>query len=463
MPPPKPTPDVGFRGPIKKDPAARPTITIPPPTAKGKSQGAAFNAFINGHPIMRAYADTIWKWSKVYGTDPVVMAALFWRESFAAATSQGKDPASITSPTGAGVGIGQINPKVHIGEKTPWGATINQSNIINPDFNIRWSTYYFSRQMSKYGNPNAAYNKGYNPGYTGADLTSLLPKGYVGRTGLSPTESASVSVETAAAKKAITDPWIVLTDKGKLKRVFSEQPPKNALKYGNAPLTESSFNTVWKQGYADTFFAYTGKPANAKQIVGILKNAPSVYTLSNTLAKQPGFVKSPTYKSHAPGITELAKSYYGNTWKADPKMIARAIAENWDQATLEAHLRARPEFLKGPVFQGQVAKMDSVYTGIYGNDPGRSTLVKEVALQGWSEDQLAAYLRAQPAYKTSGEYRAKALSFAKELGLITGDVPTLTGTGNVTTPVTGVPNSARIPGKATQVTAPNLKAGVASG
>jgi nucleoid-associated protein YgaU len=45
---------------------------------------------------MRPYADMIWKYAKVYGNDPTVMAALYWRESFAAAKAQGKDPATIT-------------------------------------------------------------------------------------------------------------------------------------------------------------------------------------------------------------------------------------------------------------------------------------------------------------------------------------------------------------------------------
>jgi soluble lytic murein transglycosylase-like protein len=159
--------------------------------------GAMFNAFINAHPNMRDYADKIWTWADKYGIDKVVAASLFWRESFAEAKRRGKDPATIMSPTGKGVGIGQINP-IHVGERTPWGHTITRADLNNAQFNIRWSMYYFSQQVAKYGNYNDAYSKGYNNGYTGAPLTSLLPKGYVPRGGLSPTDQGGLTAETAA-------------------------------------------------------------------------------------------------------------------------------------------------------------------------------------------------------------------------------------------------------------------------
>ena len=194
-------PKVGTR-PQTKTTSAPPSLPpLPAPKSKTTSAGAAFNSFINAHPTMRPYADQIWKWAKTYGNDPTVMAALYWRESFAAAKAQGKDPATIISPAGA-VGIGQIMP-LHVGERTPWGHVVSQSDLTNPKFNIQWSSWYFSQQVSKYGSVDAAYNKGYNPGYTGPPLSTLLPKGYVPKTGLSPSDKGAVAAETARNAKAI--------------------------------------------------------------------------------------------------------------------------------------------------------------------------------------------------------------------------------------------------------------------
>jgi len=252
---------------------------------------------------MRPYADAIWKWAGVYGVDKVAMAALYWRESFAAAKAQGKDPATITSPTGAGVGIGQINP-IHVGEKTPWGHVVSQSDLTNPAFNIRWSSWYMSKQVAKYGDIDTAYAKGYNPGYTGAPLSTLLPKGYVTRSGLSPEDKGTVTAETTAAtdaaKAQVFDKWATIDKQGHIKFVSiadPTKPPKNALMYGGSPLTQSSFNQVWKQTYSDTFAAYTGRAATGTEIKQILADAPSTYALANQLARPPSRIAASTDRS----------------------------------------------------------------------------------------------------------------------------------------------------------------------
>lgn len=413
--------------PVSKKSSGPPAPPPPPPAqSKNLSSGTAFNQFINAHPSMRPYADSIWKWSKTYGTDPVVMAALYWRESFAQAKASNQDPATIESPTKAGVGIGQINP-VHVGEKTPWGATVSQSDLTNPAFNIRWSTWYFSKQESKYGDADTAYSQGYNPGYTGPALSTLLPKNYVPRSGLSPTDKASVSVETTTDKKAITDPWVVQTKSG-FKYVNSTQPPKNTITYGGTPITRSEFNQVWTQTYSDTFEAYTGRKATAKEIVNILGTAPSVYSLSNSLATQSGFDKSPVYKQHAPGLIAVAQTILGTGWEPSGGIIRQAIAQNWDQATFEQHVRQLPAYQQGPEFKTNAAQNQAQFESIYGNvDTNTKQLIDHVTLQGWTPDEFASWLRQQPAYKQSDEYMAKQQSFLSALGLVTGAVPTLTG------------------------------------
>jgi hypothetical protein len=435
---PKPKPDTGFRGvviPQTKTAPAPALPPLPPPKSKTTSAGAAFNSFINAHPTMRPYADMIWKYAKVYGNDPTVMAALYWRESFAAAKAQGKDPATITSPKGA-VGIGQIMP-LHVGEKTPWGHVVSQSDLTNAKFNIQWSSWFFSEQVKKYGSADAAYNQGYNPGYTGPPLTSLLPKGYVPKSGLSPTDKGQVAAETAAATQAAKaqtfDKWAVLTNKGTIQFtniVDPAKPPKNVLKYGGSPLTQSSFTQVWKQTYQDTYFAYTGRQASGKQIAAILAQSPSIYTLSNQLATDPksGFDKSPVWKQHAPGLVQYAKGILGNNWKPSGGIIRQAIAQNWDQATFYAHLKQLPAYQKGPEFQDNVAKFTSIAESIYGKpDDSGKALIHSVAKQGWTQDEFASWLRAQPAYEQTAEHKSKQVAFLTQLGLITGATPTVSG------------------------------------
>ena len=448
---------------------------VPPPPAptpnnKATSTGAAFNAFINAHSIMRPYADLIWKWAGVYGVDKVVAAALFWRESFAAAAAQGADPATIESPTGAGVGIGQINP-IHVGEKAPWGK-LTQADLTNPAKNIRWSMWFFKQKLDKFGNPDAAYNKGYNPGYKGPALTSLLSKGYVPRSGLSPSDEASVDVEKSGEKSALTDPWVTIDKNGKLGFSNTVEPPKNVVTWGapgvGAPLRQSQFASLYNT-YNDIAIAYTGKDAGAATVAKWIKTGWSPTTVATVLSKTPAFTKSPVWKKSAPGIVGVAKSLYGQDWKPDNDLVRRAIVDNWDQATLETNLRSRPEYEKGPVFQDDLAKKINVFQQIYGT-PGDDVkdLIKQKAKAGWTNDQLAQWLRSLPAYKGSAEYRSKELSLLDALGFVTGQQVTLSKGGErfsnteTTAQVGGgdLPYGAQFEQPNSPVTTPGLKAGL---
>jgi hypothetical protein len=199
------------------------------------------------------------------------------------------------------------------------------------------------------------------------------------------------------------------------------------LYYGPTPLTQTGFLTAWKQNYASTFQSYTGRNASGKEIANILKNAPSIYSLANTLAATPSFLTSPTYKSRAPGIIEIAKQAYGENWKVDKTFVAQAISQNWDQATLTANLRNRPEYESGPLFKTTVDQFSNEYQSIYGNpDANAKAYVTAAAKQGWSGDELAYALRAAPEYKQSQEYKTKVLTFAQQLGILTGHQVSLT-------------------------------------
>lgn len=306
-------------------------------------------------------------------------------------------------------------------------------------------------------------------------------------------QSAATLISTS---QVVDDKWVVLDRDGRIKYTpitDTSKPPSNVLRYGPTPLTQSgsvngqSFISIWKQNYQDYFYAYTGRQASGKEIAGILKSGIGIYGLTNGLAQNkpvsqivggapakltPGqssgltatphtastapvnFQNSPIYKQQAAGKIQYAKSILGQGWKPNTALIGEAIAQNWDQSTLYAHLRSLPAYLNGPEFKDGVSKKVTLYQSIYGTPtPDALHTVGQAQLAGWTDDEFASYLRAQPQYTKSPEYVSKLLSFGQQLGLITGMQPTLQPGG--TTPLNPnkstkqtVPDSQRLPAPA---------------
>lgn len=420
---------------------APPVITIGPPPAKtGKGERSVFTTFITQHAALKPYANDIWTWANNYGgITPTQLAAVLWTES--------KGNPGATSGVGA-KGIAQIfdaKASAQNAAGVPFfrgDTTITDADKANPAFAIRYAAWRLSGYAATHGGSidqvwQGGYNPNYKPGVDGPPnpVSRFLPAGYVGTATTTATAAAGKTIDTAAVlagtKAQIYDRWAVLGSDGRVKFVKitdASVPPKNVLHYGPTPLTQTQFLTTWKQNYQDTFFSYTGRQASGKEISSILKNAPSLYTLANTLATTKSFTTSPTYKAHAPGIIAVAKQQYGEDWKVDKSLVAQAISQNWDQATLSENLKQRPEYFQGPAFKTTLAQMDNTFQQIYGTstDPATQQLIDHVARDGWSTDQFAAYLRTQPEYKGSQEFKTKAISFAQQLGLITGNQLTLT-------------------------------------
>ncbi len=409
---------------------APPPPPPPPPKPASKSQGerARFNQFISSHKALQQYAGQIWTWANNYGgVTPTQLAATLWFES-------GGNP-NATSKVGAS-GLAQIydsqaNPTNAAG--VPFfraNRQISQQDKTNPAFAIQYAAWRLSGAVQKYGSIDAAYLKNYNPGYTGSTnpISRLLPKGYVGTPSQTSTQTATKTIATQTVTSAMKDPWVVQTAHG-FKYVNATEPPKGTVTYGGQPVTQSGFTQVWKQTYADTFFAYTGRQAKPQEIVQILKNAPSVYTLGNNLATQKSFSNSPVYKKSAPGLVSYAKTILGNNWKPSGGIIRKAIAQNWDQATFYAHIKSLPAYQQGPEFKDNLAKMQSTFESVYGknSDPEINAMLKQKALAGWTTDEFQSWLIAQPAYKHTAAYQAKATQFLTQMGLITGAQATLSG------------------------------------
>jgi hypothetical protein len=409
---------------------APPPPPPPPPKPQGKTTGerGIFDRFINSHTALKPYAGQIWAdANNAGGITPTELAATLWLES--------RGNPSASNPSGA-LGLAQIldtsaNPTNAAG--VPFfraNRQISRQDKLNPSFAIQYMAWRMSGAVQKYGSLDVAYVKGYNPNFTGTGPSGFLPKGYVGTPNQTVKQTVTKSQQTAGLKNTLNDPWVVETKAG-FKYVNSPEPPKGTVSYGGQPITRSEFTQVWKQTYADTFFAYTGRSAKPSEIVQILQNAPSVYSLGNQLASEKAFSNSPVYKKAAPGLVQYARTILGENWKPSGGIIREAIAQNWDQSTFYAHLRQQPAYQNGPEFKTNLAQNQKVFEDIYGNadlhDPSIATLLKQKTLAGWTADQLNAWLRQQPAYKSSAEAQAKNVNFLSQLGLVTGAVPTLSG------------------------------------
>lgn len=263
----------------------------------------------------------------------------------------------------------------------------------------------------------------------------------------------SQAVAAAKATQHISDPWIVVNRKGATVTGFGEatgaNAPKNVLLIGGVPATKSLFAQQWGSTYSNDFQVMTGRQPTAAEQADILSRGLSVYQLRDELSKGKTFAASPAYRQVGAGIVQQAKDTLG---VAPPQEFVRqAIAQNWDAATMDAKLRALPQYQKGPVFKQAALDMTNAYQSIYGPvpkaianaKPGAPSVaqdIKQHVLAGWKPAEYAMKLRAQPQYKYSPEAQDSALHFLDGMGLLIGSRPTLTAGGKTALP--GAPGMA---------------------
>lgn len=245
------------------------------------------------------------------------------------------------------------------------------------------------------------------------------------------TDLATVKAQALASAQAtahVSDPWITVTKKGSTVTGFGEamtpDAPANVLLIGGVPATKSLFQQQWGATYANVFADYTGRNPSAAEQADILTRGMSSYALREELSKQPAFKASPAYKQSGAGIAQQAKDVLGT--KPPDEFVRKAISQNWDAATVDANLRALPQYTKGPVFQKALTGATDVYTAIYGKpsveDHG---WLKQAALAGWDQGTVASKLRSSDAYKFSGEYETNVMGFLDKMGLLIGAQPAL--------------------------------------
>lgn len=308
----------------------------------------------------------------------------------------------------------------------PFGV-VNERNARNPAFAVRFAAWYLSQNKQKYGSFEAAYRQGYNPGYTGEKGPwSLLPAGYVPRTGaLSPSEAASTAVERAGEKATLTDPWVVVSD-GKVRFVNAANPPQNVAKGFGLPVRRSEFERAFSH-YNDLYQAYAARNAKPVEVAQLLRKGWSDHAVTVALSKQPSFVKSPVWQASAPQYLGIVRTVMGQPKPGQYRdLVRKAIVNNWGEASFLEALRKRPEYLASNEYKNNYAGNANLYRTIYGEPEEQAReIIKQAALQRKTPDQFAAELRSAPEYQTSPEYQGKTLSFLEQLGFVLGGRPTL--------------------------------------
>jgi hypothetical protein len=215
---------------------------------------------------------------------------------------------------------------------------------------------------------------------------------------------------------------------------FQQAKRQNPYFQGQAYLDKKQeLDTIWE--------AYTGRRITDQQARSVISRGWSNYHLQVVLSGQRSFVGSPVWKTNAPGYQGIYKQMFGSS-KVPQKQIAYAIIHNLGSSFAD-YLRGQKNYVNSTEFKNNVASMQNVYQSIYGPmDAHALHAIKSATLAGWSADQFAKYLRGQPEYQNSDEYRSNI----NKLASVFGYQPTLTSQQALHPPTdfSGVPEDKRL-------------------
>ncbi len=366
-------------------------ITYTPAPAKGR--GNDFDRFLGAHPALKQYKTAIQQWAGEFGVPALwVAATLQFEHGF---DSKG-NPINQPNKQGTGFGLGQINPKTWFGTTfAPTGETIDAKWASDPANAIAFMAYQLS-----HGSPASlqqAYTTNYNPRYVGTGPEGLL-KGYkVTVSGTTPQQKAAGTVAVQQAKAA------------------------------NTALAQNAAH----KALDPTYLAYAGRLPTPAEINRYLNTGTSLYQIQQELSNpsaNPNFYKSPVWLTSSPAYESVYKTVYGNDAQITPSarnQIRLAIVHRWDQTAFAQHLRDQPDYSSTSEYKGLAATYASSYQRVYGvpqaNTPDASTAsqaIDQAVRKGWNTDQWDQYLRAQPAYTSSPEFKTTNINLAQRMGLI---------------------------------------------
>lgn len=450
--------------PNKKPPKVKITV---PAGQKSTAKGSPFQQFIaywrnkpDGKFLRnQALVAAIQSAANEEHVNAVAFAALLLNESRA-------NPDSPDSDVGA-VGIGQLMPSSFVGGFLPWAHNhkITENDLRDLGTNLRLSAWYMGQMQGSYpDNWYGAYNMGPNAAKNDPATASSIQasfqqkwinpwnKNYTFPAPTSPPSKAGTQAPGGTAQQAqdnsFKNPYVAGVDKrGKF---HTTNDPNKAMKFDGEPLSITGFKSL-QDSLSSYYISYTGKRPSAHQVQNYIQNGWSTYTLTQLLSKSPSFKNSPVYKQNAPQLNAALKDMLPQGTTVPAEILRQAIIHNWDATTVAAKVRQLPGYVNSNEFKGNVASLLNVHQSIMGTpDQASMVAIKDAALQGWTADQYAAWLRSQPGYTSSTEYQQNMLGMLGALGLITGQQVTLQPGKAPASPFAGtsgtLPSDKRVPG-----------------
>lgn len=195
-------------------------------------------------------------------------------------------------------------------------------------------------------------------------------------------------------------------------------------------LTSSSVNAqAGAQAVAESIYGTGGLPADAQAVVKeAVAKGWDQNVVQQKLRALPSYKQSAEKLNAAGTATAAAQSIFGQAALPPDAaaVVAQAAKAGWNQDVVLQKLRALPSYRKSEEFLGNVAGANTQYqttTGAATESTQAEAWLRQAVLKGWSSDQIAQKLRADPAYKYSPEYQSKAVNFLSAMGLFTGQRP----------------------------------------
>lgn len=414
--------------------------SAPPPTGKS-SNGAdvAMQMFRQFGPgwIKNGYAQTVIYYARLYKIPPPYLAALFLTENTSA------DP-SARSSAGA-LGLAQIldkNLNNYNNDQTfTWGQgnTLGVGQVItdkmklNPVFSIAYAAWRLSGELTTYGSLKAAYQQGYHgPNPDGSPVPNpdkWLPGNYQPtKTDWSPSGVPTKTANQPASH--VTDPYVTIDRKtGRIGKTINPSDP-GIVEFEGFPITYSVLRRELqdKQGLGADVYSLTGKTPSASQLAWLMSSGKTIQQIENTLIDSKFFPSSPTGQKYVLDYQDSWSRIMGNNSKVPLDWVRDAAKKNLTQGEFETRIRQSSEYLKSNEFSSKLDEFTNSYQKIYGDtmkDTNAQVLAKDAALAGWDTTQWESYLRSQPGYVKTPEYKSAVLSVLDKLGLTFGMIPTL--------------------------------------
>lgn len=435
------------------------------------------------------YYQTVISYAHLYHLPVPYLAALFIAEN------KGADPTAQNGQGSSALGLAQILDTTlnnyNKGATLTWGQghTLHTGDRItdvmkkNPAFAIAYAAWRLAGALDTYGNLKDAYQKGYHgqspDGTWGPDLTK-----YVGNYVPSKSDyNTPINTKTAGAPASQAgDPYVTYNAKtGKVGSTL-DISDKNIVEFEGFPMTSSSIRQQLqdKNGLGGDIYSFTGQTPTIALLAGFMSakdkqgNPLTVQQIENSLIDSKYFMNSPTGKKYSLSYQSVYQGIMGadaklptGTASKDAKgntvlngswaqLVKNAAKNNLSGDEFAVQIRNSPGYLNSNEFKQNQTTFQDSYEHIYGPmNENAKRLASDAALSGWNVTQWEHYLRSQPSYTKTPEYKSHALSVLDSLGLSFGFLPSLkpgAGTDPVGANALGAPDTA--PNADTRVKAP---------